>query len=32
VVSQDDYGKILAFRLQVTPVIKSLIKNPIFGK
>jgi hypothetical protein len=32
VVSQDDYGKILAFRLQVTPVIKSLVKNPIFGK
>jgi hypothetical protein len=32
VISEDDYGKILAFRLQVTPVIKSLIQNPIFGK
>jgi hypothetical protein len=32
VVSQDDFGKIVAFRLQVTPVIKSLIQNPIFGK
>jgi hypothetical protein len=32
VVSQDDYGKILAFRIQFKPVIKSLIQNPIFGK
>jgi hypothetical protein len=32
VVSPDDFGKIVAFRLQVTPVIQSLIKNPIFGK
>jgi len=32
VVSQDDYGKRWAIRLQITPVIKSLIRNPIFGK
>jgi hypothetical protein len=32
VVSQDDFGKRTAFRIQITPVIPSLIKNPIFGK
>ena len=32
VVSQDDFGKRTMFRVTITPVIKSLIKNPIFGK
>jgi hypothetical protein len=32
VISEDDYGKRLAFRLQITPVVQSLLKNPIFGK
>jgi hypothetical protein len=32
VVSPDDFGKIVNFRLQITPVMKSLVKNPIFGK
>jgi hypothetical protein len=32
VVSQDDFGKRTAFRVTITPVIPSLIKNPIFGK
>jgi hypothetical protein len=31
VVSQDDYGKRALLRLQITPVIAGLIKNPIFG-
>jgi hypothetical protein len=32
VISQDDFGKEFVFRLQVTPVIRRLIKKPIFGK
>jgi len=32
VVSQDAFGKRAAFRFQITPVVPSLIKNPIFGK
>jgi hypothetical protein len=32
VVSQDTFGKRTAFRFQITPVIPSLIKDPIFGK
>jgi hypothetical protein len=32
VISEDTFGKQLAFRFQITPVIPSLIKNPIFGK
>jgi hypothetical protein len=31
VVSQDDFGKRTAIRIQITPVIRSLIQNPIFG-
>jgi hypothetical protein len=31
VVSQDDFGKRAILRFQITPVIASLIKNPIFG-
>ena len=32
VVSEDAFGKRTAFRFQITPVIPSLIKNPIFGE
>lgn len=32
VVSPDDFGQRAQFRIQITPVISSLIKNPIFGK
>ena len=32
VVRPDTFGKTVAFRLEITPVIASLIKNPIFGK
>ena len=32
VVSPDDFGKRVAFRFQITPVVPGLIKNPIFGK
>jgi hypothetical protein len=32
VVSEDIYGRRLGFRLQITPVIKALITEPIFGK
>jgi hypothetical protein len=32
VVSEDTFGKRVAFRFQITPVIPSLIQNPIFGK
>ena len=32
VVSEDDFGKRTAFRFMITPVVPSLIKNPIFGK
>jgi hypothetical protein len=32
VVSQEDFGKLFAFRLQVTPVIPRMIKEPLFGK
>jgi hypothetical protein len=32
VVSEDTYGKRTAFRVQITPVIPSAIKDPIFGK
>ena len=31
VVSQDDFGQRAQIRLQVTPVIPGLVKNPIFG-
>jgi hypothetical protein len=31
VVSQDTFGKRAIFRFQITPVIQSLIKKPIFG-
>ena len=31
VVSEDTYGKRAAFRFQITPVVPSLIQNPIFG-
>ena len=32
VVSEDTFGKRAAFRFQITPVVKSLITEPIFGK
>jgi len=32
VVSPDTFGQRFQFRFQITPVIQSLIKNPIFGK
>jgi hypothetical protein len=32
VVSQDDFGQRAQFRIQITPVIPSLIKEPVFGK
>jgi hypothetical protein len=32
VVSQDLFGQRFQFRLQITPVIPSLIGNPIFGR
>jgi len=32
VVSPDDFGQIAQFRIQITPVVPSLIKDPIFGK
>jgi hypothetical protein len=32
VVSPDDFGQRAQFRFQITPVIPSLIKEPIFGK
>jgi len=32
VVSPDAFGQRAQFRIQITPVIPSLIKNPIFGK
>ena len=32
VVSPDDFGQRAQFRIQITPVIPSLIQNPIFGK
>jgi hypothetical protein len=32
VVSPDNFGQQAAIRLQVTPIIAGLIKNPIFGK
>jgi hypothetical protein len=32
VVSSDDFGQRVAFRLQVTPVVPGLIKKAIFGK
>ena len=31
VVSQDDFGKRFLLKLNVIPVIGSLVKNPIFG-
>ncbi len=31
-ISQDDFGQQATLRLQITPVIAGLIKNPIFGK
>jgi hypothetical protein len=32
VVSQDDFGQRAQFRIQITPVIPSLVKDPVFGK
>jgi hypothetical protein len=32
VVSEDDFGKRAMLRLQITPIIQGLLKNPIFGK
>ena len=32
VVNEDTFGKDTIFRFQITPVISSLIKNPICGK
>jgi len=32
VVKQDLFGQVFQFRIQITPVIPSLIANPIFGK
>ena len=32
VVRPDTFGQQAAIRLQVTPIIKGLVKNPIFGK
>ena len=32
VVSEDDFGKRWAFRIQITPVTRALIQNPLFGK
>jgi hypothetical protein len=32
VVSEDTFGKRAAFRFEITPVIRSLITEPIFGK
>jgi hypothetical protein len=32
VVSQDDFGQEAQFKLNIIPVIPSLIKNPIFGR
>ena len=32
VVSQDDFGQRAQFRIQITPVIPALIKDPVFGK
>ena len=32
VVSEDTFGKRAAFRFQITPVVRSLITEPIFGK
>jgi hypothetical protein len=32
VVSQDLFGQRFQFRLQITPVIPSLVKNPVFGR
>jgi hypothetical protein len=32
VVSEKDYGQLAQIRIQITPVIESLIKNPVFGR
>ena len=32
VVSQDDFGQRAQFRIQITPVIQSLIEKPVFDK
>ena len=32
VVKQDDFGQVAQIRLNIIPVISSLIKNPLFGK
>jgi len=32
VVSEDTFGKRVAFRFQITPLVPSLLKSPIFGK
>jgi len=32
VVSPDDFGQVAQFRFEITPVVPSLIKDPIFGK
>jgi hypothetical protein len=31
-VSPDDFGQRVQFKIQITPVIPSLVKNSIFGK
>jgi hypothetical protein len=31
VISEDNFGKETVFRFQITPVVPSLLKNPIFG-
>jgi hypothetical protein len=32
VVNEDSFGKETIFRFQISPVIQSLIKNPLLGK
>jgi hypothetical protein len=32
VVKQDDFGQVAQIKLNIIPVIPSLIKNPLFGK
>jgi hypothetical protein len=32
VVKQDDFGQVAMIKLNIIPVIPSLIRNPLFGK
>ena len=32
VVQQDDFGQVAQLKLNIIPVIPSLVKNPLFGK